>query len=172
MNPTNPIRYLGIDPGETQMGWAVVALEGKKFSYFASGRSKQNLEVFINLLETYTPRGVGVESVGKWGSERGKKNIVGLIRTAEQAGLLAGFAKGRNYPVYMEPAHTRGDEGEKWKEESWRKKLCWISNPDAIDVLNALRDRLDNLPQRLYGPSYEDERDALGIAIVAAQNLN
>ncbi len=162
------VNFLGIDPGESAMGWGVVQVKEGKLDYFTSAKNTQTLPNFIKLLDIYQPAGVGVELVGKWKSKRKQnKNLVGLLHTAEWGGRFVGYASGKGYRVYAEAANSRVVEGE-WDKDSWRKKLTGVSFPDAVDVLEALRRKLPNFPERLYQPSYEDERDALGIAVVTA----
>jgi crossover junction endodeoxyribonuclease RuvC len=153
---------LGIDPGSRKAGYALIEVQGKKFSYIASGVLKyDHIDEFIDrlgviyqscdeLTQRFKPDEVSVEALIY------VKSVDALSKLAQARGaMIAAFSR------------------------NMRGKIFEYA-PNAIKVSvtghgHADKDAVDKALRMMFGPisfKTSDESDALAIAVCHALNRN
>lgn len=145
-------RILAIDPGTKRIGWAVVSADPDDVCHRSSGiiaAADMSLGLVLELLAGHKPDAVAVEKP----VARGYGALHGLVATALQAGLIAGWCEVQATPVQLVSSYD------------WRS---WVTGcPSAKDavIASAIEQQVKLLPKR----SNPDIRDAIGLGLFAAR---
>jgi len=138
---------LGIDPGPTKAGWALIDAEGTTARYMQGGWECCDEENIVRWICGFD-RGdlIAIEIPGLVVRDAAKHS---LVETARWAGFAQGFTYLRSTSIVL-------------TAQQWRKELT--GKPNASDALihEALRPRITDLPKRCS----VHIRDAVGVALV------
>ena len=148
---TTAFTILAIDPGTLRHGWALVqSTDRGRVTYVGSGHD--DAATVDDRIRTAGASLVAIERPAFIPA----KAMAGqaLLETAEWAGVFRGACIAGGVPVAMMTA------------AAWRLALCRTNHPSDATVKRAVSVFVDGLPKRTNC----HERDAMGLAIVAAWN--
>jgi len=160
------MRLLGIDPGPTSCGWALIAVETATFArslrvdWIDGNEITSSRSAFIGLLIAHRPDVIVIERP-RWHGTDGAdlKKTAGmaanLIETTYPAARFAEIAHCTGRPCYEIPAQT------------WRHGLLGRNSANDADVTRALNVFVRKMPKR----SNAHKRDACGVALAAARAI-
>lgn len=147
-------RVLGIDPGATTWGWAVLEVvhdPGVRISYLCGGVGNASASTLLGLLQSFTPGVAGVETPAGFAFEPGR--VPALLRTARTAGGAVWLLE------------TRGVRVVEATAQQTRKMLCGKANADDAAVAQCIRGNVFGLPM---GSIADHVADAVMVGVVAA----
>lgn len=142
------IVVLGIDPGPTSHGWAVICVHDLQTAeYLACGESEA-----VRGLPFFTPVPPALCAIERpAGGGYSPATVPPLLETAYQAGILSGMARGRNLEVTPLCA------------ADWRREVVGRGNAEDAAVKDAVTRIVRGWPKR----SNAHQRDAAGVALAA-----
>ncbi|MEM8627332.1 MAG: crossover junction endodeoxyribonuclease RuvC [Pseudomonadota bacterium] len=147
---TSPIKILGIDPGLRRTGWGLIAVDGVRLSYIASGlvtsdaaeplgvRLRQLFEGITEVVRGHRPAEAAVEetfvnrdarSALKLGQARGMAMLVPS---------LAGIPTAEYAPNLIKKTVTGAGHAEKHQISAMLKVLLPKARPESEDEADAL----------------------------------
>jgi Holliday junction resolvasome RuvABC endonuclease subunit len=149
------VKVLGIDPGPTTSGWALLAWDvSGRPAYVASGELTSRGGDARALLEKWEPEAVAVEKCS--GVFRGAAAIP-LLDTNWVGGMFTGLAIAHGWGV------------EEIKSAEWRLALTGKRGATDGEVERVLRGHVEGMPAPRQTNAHE--RDALGVACSALWRL-
>lgn len=145
------MKVLGVDPGPTRSGYAVVAWEiAGKPAYVTSGDVESTGPAAVALLELLEHDLLAVETCA--GVFRGAAGIP-LLETSFEGGVFAGIE------------YARGGAVEKVSSADWRRALTSKRGCSDAEIERVLRGHVQDMPAPRKTNAHE--RDAIGVACAA-----
>lgn len=145
--------FLGIDPGTAHIGIAVIEVGLDGYYRFVDGKTMHPFDIRPSMFSFEKVRGVVAAGVELPEARSGAGGIRYVTPTAAIGGLLAGMCQCTGIePVFLFPRH-------------WRRLIVGKGAAKDAEIKAALMQYID-LP-----PTNSHVRDAVGVAMVAAQKI-